>query len=145
MRRHPDNVVEECRHPGLACDRVCLECRGSFDIVNGERSRATEGEFDEAYGYFDYDEDDMVLIAMLSDPVCASELFWDDPNNHDFSGCYRVRDHQYPMFWGTPDAQQNNEGYACARAVGKTESIKADRGRTRSGAQPRTCSSQRPS
>jgi hypothetical protein len=36
LSRHPDNVVEECRHPGLACDRVCLECRGSFDIVNGE-------------------------------------------------------------------------------------------------------------
>jgi hypothetical protein len=71
----------------------------------------------------------MALIAMLADPILGPELMWADPNNHDFSGCYRVRDHQYPMFWGTPDwstyKQRNNEGYACARAVGKTESIKA--------------------
>jgi hypothetical protein len=88
-----------------------------------------QGQFSESYGPFDYDEDDMTLIAMLSDPVCASELFWGDPNNHDFSGCYRVRDHQYPMFWGTPDRRTakdtNNEGYATARSTGKTESIKA--------------------
>jgi hypothetical protein len=88
-----------------------------------------QGDFSEDYGPFNYDEDDMVLIAMLADPICGPELMWDDPNNHEFSGCYRVRDHQYGMFWGTPNQvtykQRNNEGYACARAVGKTESIKA--------------------
>jgi hypothetical protein len=88
-----------------------------------------QGPFDETYGPFDYDEDDLVLIAMLADPICGPELFWEDPNNHDYSGCYRVRPHQYPMFWGSPDPvtfkARNNEGYACARAVGKTESIKA--------------------
>jgi hypothetical protein len=88
-----------------------------------------KGDFQESHGPFDFEEDDMALIAMLADPILGPELMWADPNNHDFSGCYRVRDHQYPMFWGTPDwstyKQRNNEGYACARAVGKTESIKA--------------------
>jgi hypothetical protein len=82
-----------------------------------------KGEFDEAIGSFDMDEDDLILACMLQDPVLAAELLWDDPNNHDYAGCYRVRDSQYPMFRGTEG--QNNEGYACARAVGKTESIKA--------------------
>jgi hypothetical protein len=34
--RHPHNTIDECRHPGLACDRVCMECRGSFDVIDRE-------------------------------------------------------------------------------------------------------------
>lgn len=34
-----ENVVAECRYPGLNCDRVCLECRGDFDVVDGKTGR----------------------------------------------------------------------------------------------------------
>jgi hypothetical protein len=37
---HPRNVVgPECRHPGLPCDIVCLECRGDFDVVDRKTGR----------------------------------------------------------------------------------------------------------
>lgn len=93
------------------------------------RIEGYKGDFHESIGMFDLDETDMTLIALLADPVCGAEMFWDDPNNHEYSGCYRVRDHQYPMFRGEPDPHnfkaRNNEGFACGRDIGKTESIKA--------------------
>lgn len=72
-------------------------------------------------GVFTLDEDDLLLIAMLQDPIYATELCWSDPPNHEYGGCYRVRDYQYPLNRST----RPYEGYACARSVGKTESIKA--------------------
>lgn len=96
--------------------------------IEGYQNANGGSGFDETYGAFDLDEDDLILIAMLADPILGPELFWDDPNNHDYGGCYRVRDHQYGMFRGDPNPDnfkdRNNEGWACARAVGKTESIK---------------------
>lgn len=37
--RNPLNTVNECRHPGLPCDRVCMECRGDFDVVDRKTQR----------------------------------------------------------------------------------------------------------
>lgn len=78
-------------------------------------------------GLWEFDQEDFLVFAMLCDPVYAPELMWDDPSNTDYSGCYRVRDYQYPLFRmededGDPE---NYAGAACARSVGKTESIKA--------------------
>jgi hypothetical protein len=93
------------------------------------RVEGYKGDFQEGFGFFDLDERDMVAIALLADPVLGPEMFWDDPNNHEHNGCYRVRDHQYPLFRGDPDPNtfkaRNNEGFACGRDIGKTESIKA--------------------
>lgn len=67
------------------------------------------------------DDADFWLIALLQDPVYGPELLWDDPNNFDYGGCYRVRDYQYPLNrYG-----KNYKGHQTARSVGKTESIKA--------------------
>jgi hypothetical protein len=71
-------------------------------------------------GDFDLDEDDLLLYALLVDPIYAAELLWDHPTNHEYAGLYRVHDYQYPL-WRTVGLYA---GYACARAVGKTESIK---------------------
>lgn len=67
------------------------------------------------------DGDDMLLAAMLKDPIFGPELCFRDPTNHAYGGCYRVYDYQYPMF----RVEGNYAGFACARSVGKTESIKA--------------------
>lgn len=67
------------------------------------------------------DEDDMLLAAMLKDPIFGPELCFREPTNHAYAGCYRVYDYQYPLF----RVQDNYAGFACARSVGKTESIKA--------------------
>lgn len=72
-------------------------------------------------GTFDFSDDDFLLMAMLQDPVYASELLWDNPANKDYGGCYRVWDYQYPLFRNF----DNFAGFACARSIGKTESIKA--------------------
>lgn len=66
-------------------------------------------------------EIDMLLYAFLSDPIYGPEMCWKDIPNHDYGGCYRVRDYQYPLF----RVSDNYAGFACARSVGKTESIKA--------------------
>lgn len=71
-------------------------------------------------GIWNFDEDDFMLMALLMDPIYAAELMWDDPTNKEYHGCYRVRDYQYPL-WRIED---NYAGAACARSVGKTESIK---------------------
>lgn len=73
-------------------------------------------------GEFDLDMDDLLVYAMLTDSLYAAELCWENPKNHEFGGLYRVHDYQYPL-WRTEDIYA---GYACARAVGKTESIKGD-------------------
>lgn len=72
-------------------------------------------------GIWTFDEDDFLLLALLQDPIYASELMWDDPTNKEFSGCFRVRDYQYPLF----RIDDTYAGAACARSVGKTESVKA--------------------
>jgi len=72
-------------------------------------------------GAWTFNEEDLLLLALLQDPIFAPELCWRDPSNHEFAGCYRVRDYQYPLFRVTDPYA----GFACARSVGKTESIKA--------------------
>jgi hypothetical protein len=72
-------------------------------------------------GGFTFNEEDFLLLALLKDPIFAPELLWRDAANHQFGGCYRVRDYQYPLF----RVNDNYAGFACARSVGKTESIKA--------------------
>lgn len=74
-----------------------------------------------AEGMWLFDDDDWALIAMLADPIFCAELLFDDPLNKEFSGCYHVRDYQYPLF--RPRSRYNIA--PCARDVGKTESIKA--------------------
>jgi hypothetical protein len=74
-----------------------------------------------AEGLWTFDEDDMLLMALLQDPIFATELCWYDPANREYGGCYRVRDYQYPLF----RIHDRYAGAACARSVGKTESIKA--------------------
>jgi hypothetical protein len=77
--------------------------------------------FPARHGVWNLDEDDLLLIAFLQDPIYATELLWDDPTNHDYGGCFRWRDYQYELCRPTSPYQ----GHACARSVGKTESIKA--------------------
>jgi hypothetical protein len=83
---------------------------------NGRRPRLPVRE-----GVWNLDEDDLLVIALLQDPIYATELLWDDPTNHEYGGCFRWRDYQYDLCRPTSPYQ----GHACARSVGKTESIKA--------------------
>lgn len=71
-------------------------------------------------GEWRFDEDDFLLYALITDPVYMPELLWRDPTNHDYSGCYRVRDYQYQL----NRCEALYAGFACARSVGKTESEK---------------------
>jgi hypothetical protein len=89
---------------------------GHFESPNGRPVR-----FPTRHGVWNLDEDDLLLIALLTDPVYAAELLWDDPPNADYGGCFRWRDYQYPLC----RSDKNYQGHACARSVGKTESIKA--------------------
>lgn len=84
------------------------------NLGSGEEIAWTEG-------IWSFDEDDFLVLALLQDPIFAPELCWFDPANREYGGCYRVRDYQYPLF-RIPDRYA---GAACARSVGKTESIKA--------------------
>jgi hypothetical protein len=61
------------------------------------------------------DEDTMGLITLLADPIYGAELCWDDPENVEYSYCYRVRDYQYPLFRMEP----GYGGAACSRKTGK--------------------------
>lgn len=72
-------------------------------------------------GIWTFDQDDFLALAMLKDPIFATELCWYDPANLEYGGCFRVMDYQYPLF----RMDDNYAGAACARSVGKTESIKA--------------------
>jgi len=73
-------------------------------------------------GHHVFDEDDLLLIAMLQDPIYGCELLWDDPTNQEYQGCWRARDYQWPLL---RKGDSNYRGYACGRSTGKTESIKA--------------------
>lgn len=72
-------------------------------------------------GVWTFDQDDFLLLALLTDPIYATELLWVDRKNTDYAGCYRVRDYQYPLF----RMDDHYVGAACGRSTGKTESIKA--------------------
>src|SRR4051794_5337809 len=81
--------------------------------------------FDE--GPFTFDDDDLLLYALLTDPVYMPEMMWRSPGNRDYSGCYRVRDYQYELNRCHDTIEDKAEPYAifaCARSVGKTESEK---------------------
>lgn len=73
-------------------------------------------------GIWTFDEDDFLVMALLQDPIFSPELCWAEPSNREYGGCYRVRDYQYPLFRMD---HHRYAGAACARSVGKTESIKA--------------------
>jgi hypothetical protein len=78
-------------------------------------------------GPWQFDSDDILVIAMLGDPVYMPELLWESPGNHEYSGCYRVRDYQYQLNRVETPIERRAENYAimaCARAVGKTEGEK---------------------
>jgi hypothetical protein len=75
----------------------------------------------EDQGVWTFTEDDYMLYALLCDPIYCAELLFEDPGNHEYGGTYVVRDYQYPLF----RIEDNYAGAACARSVGKTESIKA--------------------
>jgi hypothetical protein len=94
---------------------VAKEALGKIDGL-GEGAEIQWSE-----GVWTFDEDDFLVYALLTDPIYATELCWDDPKNVEFSGCYRVRDYQYPLF----RMDGHYVGAACGRSVGKTESIKA--------------------
>lgn len=76
-------------------------------------------------GVWSFDEDDYLLYALLCDPIECAELLGEDPSNHAYGGTYEVRDYQYPLFrMGDQHVGSPYAGAACARSVGKTESIK---------------------
>lgn len=72
-------------------------------------------------GQWVFGDDDWALYAMLTDPIHMAELLWEDPKNREYSGCYHVRDYQYPLF----RTRANYQAFPTARDVGKTESQKA--------------------
>jgi hypothetical protein len=76
----------------------------------------------EDHGIWTFDEDDYMLYALLTDPVYCAELLGDDPSNREYAGMFVVRDYQYPLF--RMGEVGNYAIAACARSVGKTESIK---------------------
>jgi hypothetical protein len=87
----------------------------ALGYIEGARSLPVE------YEGIHWTEEDFTLMALLGDPIYVAELLWEDPENHEYGGCYKVRDYQYPLF----RANGSYEIFACARSVGKTESIKA--------------------
>lgn len=88
-------------------------------LITDDKGRELRYPF--RHGVWQLDEDDLLLIALLQDPIYGTELLWDDPTNHEYGGCFRWRDYQYNLCRPT----SNYQGHACARSVGKTESIKA--------------------
>lgn len=81
----------------------------------------------EEHGVFKLDEDDYMLVALLSDPIYCAELLGEDHGNREHAGAYHVRDYQYPLFRlgvsASSPREENYAGAACARSTGKTESI----------------------
>lgn len=77
--------------------------------------------YPEDQGIWQFDEDDYTLYALLCDPIYCAELLCENPSNREYGGMYIVWDYQFPLNRGVGS---NYEGYACARSVGKTESIK---------------------
>lgn len=92
-----------------------MRAEGELGVIEGQaRIEVTES-------VWHFDDDDWLLIAMLQDPIYCAELLFEDPNNKEWGGCYRVMDYQYPLFrWTDP-----YEMYPCGRSLGKTESLKA--------------------
>src|SRR5436309_13822193 len=89
--------------------------KAELGVIDGQQDiRAVEG-------VWLFDDDDWALIAQLQDQIMCAELLFEDPLNKEYSGCYQVRDYQYPLF--RPRGRYNIT--PCARDVGKTESIKA--------------------
>lgn len=102
------------------------------EVVNLQEQRAKKGlgeivglgvgaAINWTEGIWNLDEDDFLVLALLQDEIFAPELCWFDPANREYGGCYRVRDYQYPLF----RVDERYAGAACARSVGKTESIKS--------------------
>jgi hypothetical protein len=87
--------------------------------------KGLETPFEE--GPFTFDDDDLLLYALLTDPVYMPEVMWRSPGNREYAGCYRVRDYQYELNRCHNTLEDHPEPYAifaCARSVGKTESEK---------------------
>jgi hypothetical protein len=82
--------------------------------------KAVKPQFPEDQGFFQFDEDDYLLYALLCDPIYCAELLCENPVNHEYGGAYVVYDYQYPL---NRDSH-NYEGKTCGRSTGKTESIK---------------------
>ena len=91
---------------------------GTFFDESGKEVRQ---RYPEEQGVWRFDEDDYMLCALLCDPVYCAELLGSDAGNRDYAGSFVVRDYQYPLF----RIHALYAGAACARSVGKTESIKA--------------------
>lgn len=32
-------ALDGCRYPGLSCNRLCMECRGDFDVIDRKTGR----------------------------------------------------------------------------------------------------------
>jgi hypothetical protein len=92
----------------------------SLGIFFTDKGTLAHPRYPDEHGIWRFDEDDYLLLALLSDPIYCAELLGADPGNRGYGGCFTVRDYQYPLF-RTPD---NYVGHTCARTVGKTESIK---------------------
>ena len=92
---------------------------GAFFDESGKEVRQ---RYPEEQGVWRFDEDDYLLYALLCDPVYCAELLGSDAGNRDYAGSFVVRDYQYPLFRMADIG--NYAGAACARSVGKTESIK---------------------
>jgi hypothetical protein len=88
--------------------------------VDRRTGKATRQRWPEESGFWRFDEDDYLLMALLRDPIYCAELLGRDASNREYAGCYTVRDYQYPLF----RTEDNYAGFTCARSVGKTESIK---------------------
>lgn len=91
--------------------------------TDSKTGKPAKPRWPEENGAWDLDEDDYLLLAMLADPVYCAELLFESPTNHEYGGAYTVYDYEYPLF-RLADVDPY-AGAACARSVGKTESIKA--------------------
>jgi hypothetical protein len=90
---------------------------GSIEDASGKPLKMPHDE-----GVWALDDDDFLLYSLVTDPVYCAELLGEDPSNQEWGGMFIVMDYQYPLFrMGDEGAYV---GAACARSVGKTESVK---------------------
>lgn len=92
----------------------------SLGVFFNKAGKEVKPRYPEGRGIWTFDEDDYLLLAMLTDPIYCAELLGSDPANREYSGCFTVRDYQWPLFRSV----FTYIIHACARTVGKTESIK---------------------
>lgn len=92
----------------------------SLGIFHDRAGKTFKPRYPDNVGIWSFDEDDYLMMAMLGDPIYCAELLGSDPMNHEYGGCFTVRDYQWPLF----RTAANYVGHTCARTVGKTESIK---------------------